>query len=60
MNPARSLAADLVRADFHQLRPYLAGPTLGMLAAVGAAVILRGPGGDPDAIHAAQGGNTAP
>src|SRR5664279_597856 len=60
MNPARSLAPDLVRGDFHQLWPYLAGPTLGMLAAVGAAFILRGPGGDPDATNAAQGSNTTP
>ena len=59
MNPARSLAPDLVRGDFHQLWPYLAGPPLGMLTAVGAALILRGPGGDPDATQAAQGRATA-
>jgi aquaporin Z len=58
MNPARSLAPDLVRGDYHQLWPYLAGPTLGMLTAVGAALILRGPGGDPDATKAAQGSTT--
>jgi aquaporin Z len=58
MNPARSLAPDLVRGDFHQLWPYLAGPTLGMFAAVGAAFLLRGPGGDPAATKAAQGSAT--
>ena len=55
MNPARSLGPDIVRGNFHQLWPYLTGPTLGMAAAVGAAFILRGPGGDPDAAKAAQG-----
>ena len=56
MNPARSLGPDIVRGDLHQLWPYLAGPTLGMAIAVGTAFILRGPGGDPDATKAAQGG----
>jgi aquaporin Z len=55
MNPARSLAPDLVRGDLDRLWPYLAGPTLGMVAAVAAAFILRGPGGDPAATKAAQG-----
>ena len=55
MNPTRSLAPDLIRGNLHQLWPYVAGPTLGMLTAVAAAHILRGPGGDPDATTAAQG-----
>ena len=55
MNPARSLGPDLVRGEFNQLWPYLAGPSLGMLIAVAVAQILRGPGGDPDASKAAQG-----
>lgn len=58
MNPVRSVAPDLVRGEFHQLWPYLAGPALGMVAAVAAAFVLRGPGGDPAATRAAQGGAT--
>lgn len=46
MNPVRSLAPDLVRANFDHVWIYLAGPTLGALAAVGFAVVLRGRGGD--------------
>jgi aquaporin Z len=55
MNPARSLGPDLVSGDFHDLWVYVAGPMLGMFLAVGAAFILRGPGGDPGGIRAAQG-----
>lgn len=55
MNPARSLAPDLVRGDVHGLWPYLLGPLAGSLLAVAFAHILRGPGGDPDARKAAQG-----
>jgi len=55
MNPARSLGPDLASGDFHDLWVYVAGPILGMLLAVGAAFILRGPGGDPGGIRAAQG-----
>jgi aquaporin Z len=55
MNPARSLGPALISGDTHRLWIYLAGPTLGMLAAVGAAYILRGPGGDPCGTRAAQG-----
>ncbi|MGI8609120.1 MAG: MIP/aquaporin family protein [Candidatus Dormibacteria bacterium] len=56
MNPVRSLAPDLVRGDIGHLWVYLAGPTLGMLVAVGFAIVLRGRGGDAEASLAAQGG----
>lgn len=59
MNPARSLAPDVVRGDFGGLWPYLGGPLLGSLVAVGFAFVLRGPGGDPAAILAARGHDDA-
>jgi aquaporin Z len=55
MNPARSLGPALASAELPQVWIYLTAPPLGMLLAVGAAYILRGTGGDPDAIRAAQG-----
>ncbi len=55
MNPVRSLSPDLVRGDYAHLWPYFAGPVIGMLAAVGAAIVLRGRGRDPLASLAAQG-----
>ncbi len=55
MNPARTLGPDLVRGSLSGLWPYLAGPILGAVLAVAVARILRGPGGDPDAVKAAQG-----
>lgn len=55
MNPARSLAPELVAGGLGQFWVYLAGPALGMAAAVGAAIVLRGRGGDPRAAEAAQG-----
>jgi aquaporin Z len=58
MNPVRSLGPDLVRADFHGLWPYITGPVAGSLLAVAFAYVLRGPGGDPTAIKAAQGQDT--
>ena len=60
MNPVRSLGPALVGRDTHQLWIYLLAPTLGMLLAVGAAHILRGPGGGPDGSRAAQGSLTPP
>ncbi|HVA21185.1 MAG TPA: aquaporin [Candidatus Micrarchaeia archaeon] len=55
MNPARSLGPDLVRLEFSHVWLYVVGPALGALAAVGGALILRGPGGDATAARAAQG-----
>ena len=55
MNPARSFGPALVDTNFHDLWIYLTAPPLGALVAVAAAYILRGPGGDPQAIRAAQG-----
>jgi aquaporin Z len=55
MNPVRSFAPDAVLGHFTQYWVYLAGPSIGALAAVGAAYVLRGPGGDTTAIRAAQG-----
>jgi aquaporin Z len=60
MNPARSFGPDLARGSFGHLWPYLAGPTLGAVAAVGVAWILRGPGGGPSGSRAAQGNLDAP
>jgi len=62
MNPARSLGPALASADLRQLWIYLTAPPLGMLIAVAAAYILRGPGGGPHGIRAAQGNlpGTAP
>jgi aquaporin Z len=55
MNPARSLAPDLVLGNLGNAWIYVVGPILGGLLAVGIAYILRGPGGDRPAIEAAQG-----
>jgi aquaporin Z len=56
MNPARSFGPDFVIHNFANYGVYLVGPLLGVLVAVGAAYILRGPGGrDPSAALAAQG-----
>jgi aquaporin Z len=55
MNPARSLGPQIVSGDYAHLWVYLAGPTIGMLAAVGVAYVLRGRGHDPTATIAAQG-----
>ncbi|MDA8342656.1 MAG: aquaporin [Actinomycetota bacterium] len=55
MNPARSLAPELVAPDFAHWWVYVVGPLVGALAAVGIAFVLRGPGGDATAARAAQG-----
>jgi aquaporin Z len=55
MNPARSFAPDVVRWDFASFWVYLVGPLLGAALAVLFAFLLRGPGGDPGGVRAAQG-----
>ena len=55
MNPVRSFAPALVRADFAHIWIYLAGPPIGALFAVAFAYILRGRGGDATATRSAQG-----
>ena len=55
MNPVRSFAPALVRADFAHIWIYLVGPLIGALVAVAFAHVLRGRGGDRAAIRAAQG-----
>jgi aquaporin Z len=55
MNPARSLGPAIVDGHLEHLWIYLTAPTLGAAVAVGAATILRGPGGGPSGTRAAQG-----
>jgi aquaporin Z len=55
MNPVRSLAPALVRADFAHFWVYLAGPLIGAMVAVAFAHVLRGRGRDRVATRAAQG-----
>jgi len=55
MNPARSLGPALVLEDWTSWWAYLLGPLIGALIAVGFAHILRGPGGGPASMRAAQG-----
>jgi len=59
MNPVRSFAPALVRADFAHVWVYLAGPLIGALVAVAFAHVLRGRGGDRVATRAAQGDSAA-
>ena len=60
MNPVRSFAPALVRGDLAHVWLYIVGPLAGALLAVGAAIILRGPGGDRAAVLAAQGAQPPP
>jgi aquaporin Z len=55
MNPARSFGPALVSGDWSAYWVYVAGPLIGAVLAVGAAVVLRGRGGDPTARIAASG-----
>jgi aquaporin Z len=55
MNPARTFGPDLVGTDFTSYWVYVAGPLLGVFVAVGAAWVLRGPGGGRASSTAAQG-----
>lgn len=55
MNPVRSLGPALIDNHLHDWWIYLSAPLLGAVVAVGAAWVLRGPGGDPAATRAAQG-----
>lgn len=55
MNPARSLGPAIASAHFADLWIYLSAPLIGALIAVAAAFVLRGPGGGPASIRAAQG-----
>ncbi len=55
MNPARTFGPDLVGANFTDYWVYVAGPLFGALLAVGAAYVLRGPGGGRAGSGAAQG-----
>ena len=54
MNPARSLAPDLLRGDLHTTWIYVVGPMVGALLAVGLEWILKGPPTERGA-EAAQG-----
>ena len=60
MNPARSMGPALVGGHLGDLWIYLTAPFVGAVIAVGVAHILRGPGGDPGGLRAAQGTLTPP
>jgi aquaporin Z len=55
MNPARTFGPNLVGTDFTSYWVYVAGPLAGAMLAVGAAWVLRGPGGGRAGSGAAQG-----
>ena len=55
MNPFRTLGPDVVAWDFSSFWVYVIGPFMGGLFAVGAAWLLRGPGGGKSGSLTAQG-----
>jgi aquaporin Z len=55
MNPARTFGPDLMATNFTDFWVYAVGPIVGGVLAVAIAQILRGRGGDGDAVAAAQG-----
>lgn len=55
MNPFRTLGPDVLSGDYASVWVYIAGPLLGAVLAVGAAWLLRGPGGGKSGSLTAQG-----
>jgi aquaporin Z len=55
MNPARTFGPDLIGMNFSHYWVYVVGPLIGAVLAVGAAWLLRGPGGGRSGSLAAQG-----